>query len=395
MIPRILENKLKQLFAFFPIVSVTGPRQSGKTTLVKAAFPNLPYVSLENMDDRQFAIEDPRGFLKNYPKGAIFDEVQRTPDIFSYLQSIVDENQDVKYVLTGSQKTGSQNFLLSHHITQSLAGRVGILKLLPFSIQELSQANLLQNDCDNLSYSGFFPRIYDKKIPPQDFFSNYIQTYIERDVRQLSQVGNLHTFSLFLKLCAGRVGQLLNLSNLANDVGVSVNTIKSWINILEASYVVFRLYPHHKNFNKRLTKMPKLYFYDTGLLCYLLGLKNAGDLQVHFAKGQIFENFVILDLLKQRYNRGQDSNIYFWRDHKGNEVDLIVQFGNQLIPIEIKAGKTKKGDYFNGLNYWRKLSDTPPNRSYVIYAGDEDFKTSDGLLISWKSLAFTDFSDEK
>lgn len=386
MVRRIIETKLRLLFEKFPVVSVTGPRQSGKTTLIKDVFPKMPYVSLENPDDRQFAQNDPIGFLSNYPNGAILDEVQRVPELFSYLQGIVDENKTVKFVLSGSQ-----NFLLSEQISQSLAGRVAILKLLPFSMAELAQANLLASNVEEVSFTGFYPRIYDQHIQPEDFYPNYLQTYVERDVRQLTQVGNLNTFSTFLKLCAGRVGQLLNLSQLSNELGISINTVKSWLTILESSYIIFRLYPHHKNFNKRLIKMPKIYFYDTGLLNYLLGIKEPAQVQQHFAKGGIFENLIIADFVKRQYNLGKEPNLYFWRDHKGKEIDLLLDKGLDLTPIEIKSGRTKKGDYFNGLDYWNKLSGNDPTNSFVIYGGNEDQIRSNGSLLSWKSSIDKDF----
>ena len=382
MISRNLEKKLLQIAESFPIVSVTGPRQSGKTTLVRSTFSYLPYVSLENPDDRQFAQDDPRRFLGNYPKGAVFDEVQRVPEIFSYLQGIVDEDRSKKYVLSGSQ-----NFLLAEQISQSLAGRVGILKLLPFSMIELKNAQLLRQSFEEVAYTGFYPRIFDQKIQPEDFYPNYVQTYVERDVRQLTQVSNLNTFSTFLRLCSGRVGQLLNLSEISNNIGVSINTVKSWINILESSYIVFRLYPHHKNFNKRLIKMPKLYFYDTGLLNYLLGIREYTQIQTHFARGAIFENLVIAELLKQKYHSGKEPNLYFWRDHKGKEIDLLIEHGPQLLtPVEIKSGATKSTSFFEGLKYWNQLSGNGADNAYVVYGGDENQMTGNGHLMGWRSF---------
>jgi hypothetical protein len=353
---------------------------------VKNTFQDLHYVSLENPDDRHFAQSDPRGFLNNYPAGAIFDEVQRVPDLFSYLQGIVDENKSAKYVLSGSQ-----NFLLSEQIGQSLAGRVGILKLMPFSMTELENANLFTGSFEQVAFKGFYPRIFDQKIKPDDFYPSYVQTYVERDVRQLSQVGNLNTFSTFLKLCAGRTGQLLNLSELSNDCGIAVNTVKSWLNILETSYIVFRLYPHYKNFNKRLIKMPKLYFHDTGLLSYLLGIKEAAQIQVHFAKGAIFENLIIAELLKGFFHSGRESSLYFWRDHKGREIDLLIEQTDKLVPVEIKSGVTKSHDYFKNLNYWNGLSGNDPKSSYVVYAGSEDQQTKYGSLMSWRSFINHEF----
>ena len=381
MIHRTLEEKLKQLMQFYPVVSVTGPRQSGKTTLIRTAFSHLPYVNLENPDDRDLALNDPRLFLGNYPQGAVLDEIQRTPLLFSYLQGIVDENEQIKFVLSGSQ-----NFLLSEQISQSLAGRVGILQLLPFSMLELKNAGLLSDSYEEVAVRGFYPRIFDKGIPAEDFYPNYRRTYVERDVRQLTQVGNLTTFSTFVKLCAGRVGQLLNMSELSNDAGIAVNTVKSWLNILEASYIVFRLYPHHKNFNKRLIKMPKLYFYDTGLLCYLLTINTPQDLFAHFARGTIFENLIITELVKSAYHRGKAPQLYFWRDHRGREIDLLIEKGQQLIPIEIKSGTTKTMDYFKNLSYWNELSGNAPNTSYVVYGGTETLNTKQGRLVNWRSF---------
>jgi predicted AAA+ superfamily ATPase len=336
---------------------------------------------LENPDNRALALNDPRLFLSNYPQGAVLDEIQRTPLLFSYIQGIVDENEQVKFVLSGSQ-----NFLLSEQISQSLAGRVGILQLLPFSMLELKSANLLSDSYEEVAVRGFYPRIFDKGIPAEDFYPNYMRTYVERDVRQLTQVGNLTTFSTFVKLCAGRVGQLLNMSELSNDAGIAVNTVKSWLNILEASYIVFRLYPHYKNFSKRLIKMPKLYFYDTGLLSYLLTINTPQDLFVHFARGAIFENLIITELIKNAYHRGNAPQLYFWRDHRGREIDLIVEKGQQLIPVEIKSGVTKTMDYFRNLSYWNELSGNAPDVSYVVYGGSETLNTKQGRLISWQSF---------
>ena len=381
MIYRTLEEKLKQLIQFYPVVSVTGPRQSGKTTLIRNTFSGLPYVNLENPDNRELALNDPRLFLSNYPQGAVLDEIQRTPLLFSYIQGIVDENEQVKFVLSGSQ-----NFLLSEQISQSLAGRVGILQLLPFSMLELKNAGLLSDSYEEVAVRGFYPRIFDKGIPAEDFYPNYMHTYVERDVQQLTQVGNLTTFSTFVKLCAGRVGQLLNMSELSNDAGIAVNTVKSWLNILEASYIVFRLYPHYKNFNKRLIKMPKLYFYDTGLLSYLLTINTPQDLFAHFARGSIFENLIIVELIKKAYHRGKASQVYFWRDHRGKEIDLLIEKGQRLIPIEIKSGTTKTMDYFKNLSYWNELSGNAPNASYVVYGGTETLNTKQGRLVSWQSF---------
>lgn len=379
MIQREIRAKVLELSKYYPILTITGPRQSGKTTLVKQLFPDKPYVLLENPDVRQRAEDDPLSFLDKYPNGAILDEVQNTPFLFSYLQGIVDENKEIKFVLSGSQ-----NFLLLEQINQSLAGRTAIIKLLPFSLEELKLG--VNSDPFSSIFKGMYPPIYDRKIPPTDFYNNYIQTYVERDVRKIKNIGNLSDFRRFLSLCAGRVGQLLNLNSLATECGVSLNTTKSWISILEASYILYRLQPHHKNFNKRLVKRPKLYFYDTGLACNLLRIKSKEDLDIHFARGNLFENFILNELLKNRWNKGEHSDLYFWRDKHGKEIDCILEKSNELLAIEIKAGKTYRIDFFKNLDYWRKISGKKAESTYVIYAGDESDKHAKGTLLSWKTL---------
>jgi len=382
MIKRELTKKILTLAKSFPIVSITGPRQAGKTTLIRNLFPEKAYVSLEDPDVRLMAQDDPRAFLRQYADGAIFDEIQRVPDLFSYLQTIVDQSgKEGQFVISGSQ-----SFLLHHKISQSLAGRVAILILLPFSLRELNQAQIKTDQLEQLIFTGFYPRIYDKKIDPLDFYPNYLQTYIERDVRSLKNIQQLDSFTRFLKLCAGRVGKLLNLSALANDCGISVTTAKGWLSILQASYIVYLLQPHFKNFNKRLVKMPKLYFYDTGLVCNLLGIEQPDQLFHHYMRGELFENFVISELLKYQYNRGRQPNIYFWRDSKGIEIDCLIEKSEQLIPIEIKSGMTPNPDYFSNLIKWNKFSDTDVNNNFVTYAGEQSHELSKGKLVSWKEL---------
>ena len=382
MIARELTEKILSLSKSFPIVSVTGPRQAGKTTLLRSLFPEKPYVSLEEPDVRLLAQDDPRAFLRRYENGAIFDEIQRVPDLFSYLQTMVDQaGKAGQFIISGSQ-----SFLLHNKISQSLAGRVAILILLPFSLWELNRAQIKTNQLDQLIFTGFYPRIYDKRIDPQDFYPSYIQTYIERDVRSLKNIQQLDSFTRFLKLCAGRIGQLLNLSSLANDCGISVSTARGWLSVLQASYVVHLLQPHFKNFNKRLVKMPKLYFYDTGLACNLLGLEHAEQLFHHYLRGELFENFVISELMKYQYNRGRRPNIYFWRDNKGVEIDCLIEKGERLIPIEIKSGMTPNTDYFRNLIKWNKFSNTDASSNFVIYAGEESIQLNQGWLISWSEL---------
>ena len=284
MIERTLTSKMIALARKFQVITLTGPRQSGKTTLVRAAFPALPYTSLEEPDIRQFALTDPRGFLSNYPNGAILDEIQNVPELFSYIQGIVDNNSEIQFILTGSS-----NFLLMEKISQTLAGRTAVLHLLPFSLKELEPSTW---HYENLIFKGQYPRIYDRTLAPTDFYPSYIQTYVERDVRLVTNIGNTNSFIQFTRLCAGRIGQLLNYSSLANDAGISPNTAKAWLSILESSYILYRLQPYHRNFNKRLVKSPKLYFYDTGLACSLLGIRDEDQVSLHYLKGSLFENLI-------------------------------------------------------------------------------------------------------
>ncbi len=368
MVLRVAQKELLNLSKQYKAIAVVGPRQSGKTTLVKLVFPEKSYVSLENPDSRNFALEDPKAFLEQFSNGAILDEVQRTPELFSYLQQILDEKEDkAQFILTGSN-----NFLLQQNITQSLAGRVGYLNLLPFSISEIKE--ILPKTIHEKLFKGFYPPLYDKPFEIQKWFLNYIRTYIERDVRQLRSIENLVVFERFIKLCAGRVGQLLNKNALATEVGVDSKTIESWIGVLEASFILFRLQPHHSNFNKRVVKMPKLYFYDVGLASALLGVQNADQLDLHPFKGSLFENMVVVELLKQRLNKGKSNNLYFWRNNKGNEIDVLIDNFDELIPIEIKSGKTITNEYFKGLKYWNKLTGYIGGK--VIYGGEDYQKRS-------------------
>lgn len=373
MILREAQQELLNLSKQYKAIAVIGPRQSGKTTLVKAVFSEKPYVSLENPDMRSFALEDPRGFLDQFPQGAVLDEIQRTPEIFSYLQQILDDSADVaQFILTGSN-----NFLLQQNVSQSLAGRVGYLNLLPFSLSEIK--NIVPKTINEKLFKGFYPPLYDNDFEIQKWFSNYIRTYIERDVRQLKNIENLIVFERFMKLCAGRIGQLLNKSSLAIEVGVDSKTIESWISILEASFILFRLIPHHNNFNKRIVKMPKLYFYDVGLASALLGVQNADQLELHPFKGSLFENMVVVELLKQRLNKGKRNNLYFWRDSKGNEVDIVIDNFNILTPVEIKSGKTLTHEYFKGLKFWNKTTGSKGGK--IIYGGRDYQKRSNGFEI--------------
>ncbi len=382
MIPRQAAPVLQKLALGYPILAITGPRQAGKTTLAQTTFPDKRYLSLEDPDQRAFAEEDPRAFLARLPQGAILDEAQRCPALFSYLQTRVDREKKMgQFVLTGSQQFG----LLSN-LTQTLAGRVGMVQLLPFSLQEMQQGELAIHDLDDLMWRGMYPPVHDRQLAPEQWFANYLVTYVERDVRQLIEVQNLSLFQRFIKLCAARCGQLLNLSSLASDCGVSHNTVRAWISVLEASYVVFLLQPHHQNFGKRLVKTPKLYFVDTGLAAFLLGIRDPQHLSIHSARGALFENFVISELLKRRYNQGLPSNLFFWRNNAGDEVDLLIEQGEQLIPVEIKSGQTFSSDFLVGLQKWMRLAGETCLAPRLVYGGEENMTRSGVLVQSWKAI---------
>jgi uncharacterized protein len=384
MIKRQATSKVLQLAQQFRAVLIMGPRQSGKTTLAKMTFPEKPYASLETPSVRQFAMEDPVQFLAQFPNGAILDEIQRVPALLSWLQQNLDDTPTLrgKFILTGSN-----NLLLLESVTQTLAGRVGHIELLPFSVAELSTLPNALDDVNKLLWSGAYPPVQADGITPNDWFASYIRTYIERDVRQLKNIGNLLLFERFLSLCAGRVGQQINFTQLSNDVGADVKTIQSWVGILQASYIVYLLPPFFKNFNKRLTKTPKLYFYDTGLACNLLRISDPNTLVQHPFKGALFENFIVTELLKNRFNQGQRSNLYFWRESSGNEIDVLIDEGLQQTPIEIKSGQTINSDWLKGLKYWQTLTKYTGN-SYVIYGGDDIQNRSEGIIIQgWKEIS--------
>jgi hypothetical protein len=395
MLKRTLSKKLKTASKAYPVVTLTGPRQSGKTTLVRMAFPDYDYASLEEPDQRAFALEDPRGFLSQFPNEVILDEIQRAPDLFSYIQTIVDSRDIPGHFIL----TGSQNFLLLQKVSQSLAGRCAVLHLLPFSLSELHQRSpfpvdnigrklpgrkrSLEENLSSVLFKGFYPRIHDKQLTPNDWLGYYFQTYIERDVRDIVNVGDLETFSRFVRLCAGRNGQLLNLSSLANDCGITHTTSKRWISILEASFIVLLLRPHFKNFSKRLIKSPKLYFLDTGLLSYLLRIRSHRDVRTNSLYGSIFESFVVSECLKSYLNKGEEPAIHFWRDSSGNEIDIILDHGDEMIPVEIKAGQTIVSDFFKGIRFWKKLSNDEEQRAALVYGGEKSFIRSDTYVYSW------------
>ncbi len=364
MIEREIAPYLTRLFGQYPFVTVTGPRQSGKTTLCRAAFPNLAYANLEAPDQRQFAESDPRGFLAQLGEGAIIDEIQHVPDLLSYLQVLADERRrNSLFVLTGSEQ-----FQLSRAISQSLAGRTALLRLLPFSLAERERIGASLT-IDGMLFSGFYPRILDQRLEPRQALGDYFETYVERDVRRMGEIRNLSSFRRFVRLCAGRVGQLLNLSALGSDAGVSHTTAREWLTVLEASYIVFQLPPYHANIRKRLVKSPKLYFYDVGLASFLIGIEHADQVVTHPLRGPLFENLVVAETLKYRYNRGLQPNLSFFRDSRGLECDLFYETGRGIGTIEIKSGATIASDYFTSLHRVAALIPDISTKT-VIYGGD-------------------------
>ena len=382
MIARAAHETLMRLAKGFPVLAITGPRQSGKTTLAKAAFPGKPYLSLEDPDVRQLAEGDPRGLLAQYPAGAVLDEVQRAPLLLSYLQTQLDANP-----LPGScVLTGSRQFGLLSGISQSLAGRAGLVQLLPFSLGELQSAGKLPPDLNEVLVRGAYPPLYDRDLAPVDWHGNYVNTYVERDVRQLIAVRDLSAFQRFLRMCAGRVGQLLNLSSLAVDCGISHGTAAAWLSVLEASYIVFLLRPHFQNFTKRLVKSPKLYFCDSGLAAWLLGIREPGQMVFHAQRGALFENLMVAEFLKSRFNRGVPPDLHFWRDSQGLEVDLLVERGGLQLPVEIKSGQTIAADFLQPMNRWRELAGRMEQPGWLIYGGDRAFRQGSVEVVPWRSV---------
>ena len=379
MIKRQIEKEIGLLISEFPIIAILGPRQSGKTTLSQKVFVGYEYISFEDYDVKEFAENDPRGFLKRYSQNVIFDEIQRSPKIISYLQTHVDAvGENGKIVITGSH-----NFLLMEQISQSLAGRVGICKLLPFSHKEIAS---ISPELNQLIFNGFYPRIYDQKIRPQVFYKNYIATYIEKDLRELKHITNLDTFIRFMRVLAARTGQELKINSIADQCSISHNTVKKWLSVLETSFIIHKVKPYHKNYNKRLVKSPKIYFTDTGLVCSLIGIKSSGELDYHFMRGSIFETFVVDEILKANYNNAEPFEMYFWRDNHKKEIDLIVDFGLKQYGVEIKSTSTIAERHFGGLNYWKKLSGASWENLFIIYGG-EQMMTRNGInVIPWKEI---------
>jgi hypothetical protein len=383
MIPRQIEKTLPSLMSGYPVITITGPRQSGKTTLARSFFSEKPYVSFENPDIRSEAQGDPRSFLRRYEGGAVFDEVQRFPELLSYLQQIIDEGpKNCRYVLTGSQQFG-----LKSKITQSLAGRTALIHLLPFSYNELYKTTQGKPVLEDVLHTGMYPPIHDRSLDPHRWHADYIQTYIERDVRILLNIKDLSVFQLFVKMCAARSGQLVNLSEMAADCGITHNTAKEWLSILEAGYIVFRLSPYFNNFGKRLVKTPKLYFYDTGLMAYLLGILSPEQLSTHPCRGALFETFIASELMKSSYNNGRTPSMYFWRDRSGHEVDFIIDRGGSLLPIEVKSGRTVAADWFSAIAKWKTFAGDRPENSILLYGGDESYEHRGCRIQSWRETA--------
>ncbi len=402
MIARHLLPIIRSAARQAPVVTLTGPRQSGKTTLARAAFPRHHYASLEDPDVHSFAVEDPQGFFDQYRHGVVIDDFHRAPYLFSYVQELVDhDDRPGQFVLIGSQNVlPMRSISQTLAINQTLADRCAFLHLLPFSFTELASLPAVEvsalgrrpprrrppveADLMHTLFRGFYPEIHDKRRDARRWLRDYLQTYVERDVRQRVNVGDLETFRLFVRMCAGRNGQLLNLSSLASDVGVTHTTVRRWLSALEASFLVVLLGPHHRSFNKRLIKSPKLYFLDTGLLCHLLRIRSPEELRTHAARGAVFESFVLSELFKARLHRGDEPDISFWRDSAGHEIDFVIDDGETLTPIEAKSGQTVAGDFFAGLRFWKKLSGV--REAALVYGGDRSFRREGVNVYPWSDL---------
>lgn len=381
IIERSLASELLEMAQHYPVITVIGPRQSGKTTLVRSLFKQKSYTSLENPDDLALAIEDPRGFLNQYPNGAILDEIQRAPQLLSYIQGIVDEKKlNGMYILTGSHQLE-----LHETISQSLAGRTAILKLLPLSLSELAPSQPLRT-LDQYLYHGMYPRTYSANINPTKFYRDYVQTYLERDIRKMINLKDLSQFQKFIKLCAGRIGQLFNANNLSNELGVSNHTIQHWLSILEASFVVFRLPPYFENLGKRITKSSKLYFTDTGLAAYLLDIRAENHISRDPLRGNLAENFIVTEFMKNILNLGHEASLYFYRDSNQNEIDLIFKSGNELVPIEIKSSQTFNRSFLKGLDYFKNLTPTRCHKGFLVYAGKQEQTVGIFKIVNFKHI---------
>ena len=387
MFPRLIEPHLQRLATQYPVITLTGPRQSGKTTLCRHAFPHHRYISLEDLDNRHFAENDPKGFLAQFEnQGVILDEIQRAPQLPSYIQGIVDNNPSKGLFIL----TGSQQFEITQTINQSLAGRTAVLQLLPLSLAERYAEKSMMPSLNTILYEGFYPRIHQEKLNPTEALSFYLSTYVERDIRGLTKIQNLSTFERFLKLCATQVGQLLNYSTLANDTGIDQGTIKAWISLLEASYILFLTPPHHEKFRKRLTKSSKLYFYDVGLAAYLLSIQSPEHMETYPLKGLLFENFIVTEFLKNQYNSIQGNHLYFFRDQTGNEIDIIVDEGMIYRTVEIKSSKTIHSEMFKGLNFYSKIHQQEDSKKkilqYLVYGGEQSRTQENIQIYSYQDL---------
>ncbi len=381
MVSREIETLLREYAKEFRSLLLVGPRQSGKSTLVKKVFSDKPYISLENIDERELALGDPRAFLQRFPYGAILDEIQRVPSLFNYLQEILDNSsEDGLFILTGSN-----NLLLQSNISQTLAGRIGILDLLPLSLNEIKKFDSEELNIDSLIIKGAYPEIYNKKRNPQHWYPSYIRTYVERDVREIKNIDNISLFTRFIRLCAGRVGQQLNVSSLSNECGIDVKTVNSWLSVLESTYIIKLLQPYYKNYNKRIVKSPKLYFYDTGVVCSLLGIRKTSELSLSSFRGPLFENFILMEIAKDIKNKGSQSELYYWKINKGIEIDIILDNGQSLMPIEVKSAQTFSTDFEKNLTAFN--SARKENGGMIVYDGKMDFISSKQIeVFNWKDL---------
>ena len=380
-IKRKIESTILEAAKYFPVITVTGPRQSGKTTMLKQIFPHLHYYSLEDLDTRSFAMEDPVRFLHLHEDGMILDEVHNYPELLSYIQGIVDEQPHKKFVLSGSS-----NFALLKKVSQSLAGRSGVFELMPLSIEEVKGQIEYVDNADQLLYQGLYPAVCSCKNIPKFLYPSYVKTYLERDVRDLLNVKDMRLFNLFLKLCAGRIGSVFNASEIAGEIGVSSKTIQAWVSILQASYVVYLLPPYFENSRKRLTKSPKMYFCDTGLACTLLGIESAEQLAFDKMRGHLFENLIVVELLKRRLNEGKESNLYFYRDSNQNEVDILVNNGSSLDAIEVKSAMTYNPSFEKALLKVNEWVNPPVGKRTIIYAGTLEDDKGDIRLLNYRNM---------